>query len=56
MNVAVGDALAIPTGWAFQFAAAPDAPLRFLCVTMPLWSGEDEAQPADSGGLRPATV
>lgn len=56
MDVAPGDALAIPTGWAFQFAAAPDASLRFLCVTMPPWPGEDEAQPADSGGLGPATV
>ena len=56
MDVAPGDALTIPTGWAFQFAAAAAVPLRFLCVTMPPWPGEDEAQPANPGGLGPATV
>ena len=56
VDVAPGDALAIPTGWAFQFAAASDAPLRFLCVTTPPWPGADEAQPAGRGGLGPATL
>lgn len=54
--VAPGDALAIPTGWRFQFSAAEEGPLRFLCVTIPPWPGLDEAQPADYGGLGPATV
>ncbi len=54
--VSPGDALVIPTGWRFQFAAAPDAPLRFLCHTTPPWPGEDEAEPADRGGLGDPTV
>jgi mannose-6-phosphate isomerase-like protein (cupin superfamily) len=51
-----GDALVIPTGWRFQFRAGRDAPLRFLCYTSPTWPGADEAEPADVGGLGPATV
>ena len=66
--VAAGDAIVIPTGWAFQFAAAgydaddgdaDDAAgaggLRFICVTMPPWPGMDEAEilPSDGGLGRP---
>ena len=54
--VSPGDALVIPTGWRFQFAAAPEGPLRFLCHTTPPWPGGDEAVPADRGGLGEATV
>ena len=54
--VSPGDALVIPTGWSFQFAASQDAPLRFLCHTTPPWPGEDEALPAEHGGLGAATV
>ena len=54
--VSPGDTLVIPTGWRFQFAAGPDAPLRFLCHTTPPWPGEDEALPAERGGLGEATV
>lgn len=54
--VGPGDALAIPTGWYFQFRAAPDAPLRFLCHTNPPWPGLDEAQPAPYGALGEPTV
>ena len=56
LSVAPGHALVIPTGWMFQFCADESAELRFLCVTMPPWPGEDEALPADSGGLGPPTV
>ena len=55
-DVSTGDALVIPTGWRFQFAAAPDASLRFLCHTTPIWPGEDEAVAAEYGGLGEATV
>ena len=55
-DVAPGDALAIPTGWRFQFAANNEGPLRFLCVTIPPWPGADEAQPADYGGLGAPTL
>lgn len=56
MDVRSGDALVIPTGWRFQFRAAPDTELRFLCYTSPPWPGPDEATLADSAGLGPATV
>ena len=56
VDVSPGDALVIPTGWSFQFAAGPGVALRFLCVTMPPWPGEDEAEAADFGALGPATV
>jgi mannose-6-phosphate isomerase-like protein (cupin superfamily) len=56
VSVQAGDALTIPTGWRFQFRALPDSPLRFLCFTSPPWPGADEAQPAEAGGLGPATV
>ena len=51
-----GEALVIPTGWRFQFAAGAEAPLRFLCHTTPPWPGKDEAVPAERGGLGEATV
>ena len=54
--VSPGDALVIPTGWRFQFAASPAAGLRFLCHTTPPWPGEREAAPAEHGGLGEATV
>ncbi len=53
--VGPGDALVIPTGWSFQFTAGESA-LTFLCFTTPPWPGEDEAQPASSGGLGSPTV
>lgn len=56
VQVSPGDALAIPTGWRFQFSAGPGSPLRFLCYTSPPWPGEGEAVPADFGGLGNATV
>ncbi len=54
--VSPGDALVIPVGWRFQFAAASGAPLRFLCHTTPPWPGEDEAVAAETGGLGAPTV
>lgn len=56
VDVGPGDALAIPAGWKFQFSAGEDETLRFLCYTSPPWPGEDEAQPADAGGLGEPTV
>jgi mannose-6-phosphate isomerase-like protein (cupin superfamily) len=49
VEVGPGSVLTIPTGWAFQFAAAPGADLRFLCYTSPPWPGDDEAEPAPGG-------
>ncbi len=56
IEVSEGDALVIPTGWRFQFRAAPTSELRFLCYTAPPWPGADEAAPAESGGLGEPTV
>ena len=56
-EVSPGDALVIPTGWRFQFAAGPEGQLRFLCHTTPPWPGEDEAvAAAERGGLGAPTV
>ena len=54
--VSPGDALVIPTGWRFQFAASPEGPLRFLCHTTPPWPGKDEAVGVERGGLGEPTV
>ena len=51
VKVSPGDALVIPTGSYFQFAASKTAPLRFLCYTSPPWSGASDAKPAPRGGL-----
>jgi mannose-6-phosphate isomerase-like protein (cupin superfamily) len=56
LPVGPGDALVIPTGWAFQFGADAGAPLRFICHTSPPWPGDDEARSVEVGGLGPATV
>ena len=56
MNVKLGDALVIPTGWSFQFSAGPDKALKFLCHTTPPWPEEDEAVAVEHGGLGEATV
>jgi mannose-6-phosphate isomerase-like protein (cupin superfamily) len=51
-----GSRLVIPTGTPFQFAAAAQAPLRFLCFTSPPWPGPEEATTVAEGGLGPPTV
>jgi mannose-6-phosphate isomerase-like protein (cupin superfamily) len=50
-EVGPGRCLVIPTGWAFQFQAGPDADLRFLCYTSPPWPGDFEAERLPEGGL-----
>ena len=56
LAVKPGDSLVIPPRWRFQFRASTAGELRFLCFTVPPWPGDDEAQPAEFGGLGPATV
>jgi len=56
IEVRPGDALRVPAGWAFQFAAAGRAALVFACFTSPPWPGEEEAIPVAEGGLGAATV
>jgi mannose-6-phosphate isomerase-like protein (cupin superfamily) len=50
-EVRPGSVLTIPTGWAFQFQAAPATELRLLCYTSPPWPGDHEAEPVATGGL-----
>ena len=54
--VSAGDALAIPVGWSFQFAAGAGGPLRFLCHTTPPWPGDGEAVLVARGGLGEGTA
>jgi mannose-6-phosphate isomerase-like protein (cupin superfamily) len=56
VEVTVGDTLVIPTGWDFQFSAALDTDLRFLCYASPPWPGADEAASAGPGALGAPTV
>lgn len=51
-----GATITIPTGWAFQFRALGEQPLRFLCYTSPPWPGDREAVPIADGGLGPANL
>jgi mannose-6-phosphate isomerase-like protein (cupin superfamily) len=56
VTVRPGDAIRIPTLWSFQFAAAPEAGLRFVCFTSPRWPGPQEAVLLESGGLGTPTA
>ena len=56
VEVTVGDTLVIPTGWDFQFSAALDTDLRFLCYASPSWPGADEAESAEPGALGTPTI
>ena len=38
-----GVSITLPLGTEFQFRAVGDAPLEFLCCTIPPWPGADEA-------------
>lgn len=44
VDLRAGVAIDIPVGTAFQYRCTGVAePLRFICITMPPWPGEDEA-------------
>lgn len=43
VGVIPGLSITIPTGTRFQFRNTGSGPLRFICVTMPPWPGEEEA-------------
>lgn len=42
--LAPGVAIDIPVGTAFQYRCTGREPLRFLCIDMPPWPGDDEAR------------
>jgi mannose-6-phosphate isomerase-like protein (cupin superfamily) len=43
IDVSEGTSITIPVGARFQFRTVGDEPLRAVAVTMPPWSGADEA-------------
>lgn len=38
-----GTSIDIPVGTAFQYRATGQTPLKFICISMPPWPGDDEA-------------
>jgi hypothetical protein len=42
-HLSAGVSVDIPVGTAFQYRCTGAYPLRFLCITMPPWPGDDEA-------------
>lgn len=44
--VSAGTAVTLPAGTAFQFRASGAQPLAAVCVTVPPWPGDSEAEPA----------
>ncbi|WP_439938519.1 cupin domain-containing protein [Nocardia sp. N13] len=45
--LAAGVSIDIPVGTAFQYRCTGPDPLRFLCISMPPWPGDDEASVVD---------
>ena len=44
VEVAQGTCVTIPLGTSFQFKSTGDEPLTFICITMPPWPGNEEAE------------
>ncbi len=42
-RLAPGVSIDIPVGTAFQYRNLGDAPLKFICISMPPWPGDHEA-------------
>jgi mannose-6-phosphate isomerase-like protein (cupin superfamily) len=42
-----GVSIDIPVGTAFQYRSSGPEPLRFLCISMPPWPGDEEASLID---------
>jgi mannose-6-phosphate isomerase-like protein (cupin superfamily) len=40
-----GVSIDIPVGTAFQYRCDGDQPLKFICISMPPWPGDSEAEP-----------
>jgi mannose-6-phosphate isomerase-like protein (cupin superfamily) len=45
--LAAGVTIDIPVGTTFQYRCDGPEPLRFLCITMPPWPGDEEATVVD---------
>lgn len=50
-----GVSIDIPVGTAFQYRCLGAEPLRFICISMPPWPGDDEASHLD-GIWQPTAV
>jgi mannose-6-phosphate isomerase-like protein (cupin superfamily) len=53
VSLTAGVTIEIPVGTQFQYRSEASADLVFLCVTMPPWSGADEATIIDQGAWTP---
>lgn len=42
-SLVVGVSIDIPVGTAFQYRNVGKVPLKFICISMPPWPGDDEA-------------
>jgi mannose-6-phosphate isomerase-like protein (cupin superfamily) len=54
VNLVPGTAIDIPVGTAFQYCNVSDAELKFICIAMPPWPGDEEATCVK--GIWPPTV
>lgn len=51
-----GTTIDIPVGTDFQYRSHEDTDLVFMCITMPPWSGADEAEFVGCGRWMPQTA
>ncbi|MEO1115110.1 MAG: cupin domain-containing protein [Pseudomonadota bacterium] len=54
VDLVPGVSIDIPVGTAFQYRSDATVPLTFICISMPPWPGDDEAEYVD--GVWAATV
>lgn len=47
VDLVAGVSIDIPTATAFQYRNVGTEPLRFICISMPPWPGDDEADYVD---------
>lgn len=44
VDLVAGVSIDIPAGTAFQYRNVGDSELKFVCISMPPWPGDDEAE------------
>jgi mannose-6-phosphate isomerase-like protein (cupin superfamily) len=47
VDLETGVSIDIPAGTAFQYRNTGDSALQFLCISMPPWPGDEEAEFVD---------
>ncbi len=55
VELEAGVSIDIPVGTAFQYRCDGDMPLKFICISMPPWPGDDEAVHLD-GPWKPSVL